>query len=112
MKQALILRKDLKLSAGKAISQGAHASVEAVLKSDKEKVKEWRNQGMAKIILKVENLKELEYFNQFAKDAGLVTALISDAGKTAVAPGTVTCLGIGPDNDEKIDKIIKDLRLY
>src|SRR3989344_4657796 len=112
MKQAIILRRDLKLPAGKAISQGAHASVEAVLKSSKEKVKEWRNQGMAKIVLKVENLKELEYFNQFAKDAGLITALITDAGTTTIKPGTVTCLAIGPDKDEKIDKIVKNLKLY
>jgi len=112
MKQAIVIRKDLKMPIGKACSQSAHASVEAVLRSDKKKVDEWRRQGMAKIVLKVENLKELEYFNQFAKDAGLVTALITDAGRTTVEPGTVTCLAIGPDSDEKIDKIIKDLKLY
>jgi len=94
------------------ISQGAHASVECVLRSDKDKVKAWREEGMAKIVLKVSDLKELQKYNQLAKDNGLVTALITDAGRTAVEPGTVTCLGIGPDKEEKIDKIIRDLKLY
>lgn len=111
MKQAIIIRQDLKLPKGKAVSQGAHASVEAVLRSDKDKVSKWRKEGMAKIVLKVEDLKELQHYNQLAKDSGLVTALITDAGRTTVEPGTVTALAIGPDEDEKIDKITKDLKL-
>ncbi len=111
MKQAILVRADLKLGKGKAVSQGAHASVEAVFRSDKDKVAEWRKEGMAKIVLKVNDLKELQKYNQLAKDSGLTTALITDAGRTAVEPGTVTCLGIGPDKEEKIDKITKDLKL-
>src|SRR3989338_784896 len=111
MKQAILIRQDLKLSKGKAVSQGSHASVEAVLRSDKDKVAKWRKEGMAKIVLKVKDLKELNNFNQLAKDSGLVTALITDAGRTTVEPGTVTALAIGPDEDEKIDKITKDLKL-
>lgn len=111
MKQAILIRQDLKLPKGKAASQSAHSSVEAVLRSDKDKVNKWRKEGMAKIVLKVKDLKELNYYNQLAKDFGLVTALITDAGRTTVEPGTVTCLAIGPDEDEKIDKVIKDLKL-
>ena len=111
MKQAIILRQDLQLPKGKAVSQGAHASVESVLKSPKDKVTAWRDSGMPKIVLKVKDLKELQMYNQLAKDAGLITALITDAGRTTVEPGTVTCLAIGPDKDEKIDKIIHELKL-
>ncbi|HLC58589.1 MAG TPA: peptidyl-tRNA hydrolase Pth2 [Candidatus Nanoarchaeia archaeon] len=111
MKQAILVRKDLDLPKGKLSSQVAHASVECVLKSDKDKVKSWRNEGMAKIVLKVESLKELSSFNQIAKDLGLVTALITDAGRTTVDPGTTTCLGIGPDDEKKIDLVIKGLKL-
>src|SRR3989338_9384657 len=53
----------------------------------------------------------MQEFNHMAKDAGIVCALITDAGRTTVEPGTVTCLGIGPDKDEKIDKIISNLKL-
>ncbi len=111
MKQAIIARQDLKLPKGKMAAQCAHASVEAVLRSDKNKVNEWRKDGMAKIILKVKDLKELQKYNQIAKDFGLVTALITDAGRTTVEPGTVTVCAIGPDDDEKIDKITKELKL-
>ena len=50
MKQAIIIRQDLKLPKGKAAAQAAHASVQAVLNSDKDKVRNWNNEGMAKII--------------------------------------------------------------
>jgi|SRR3989338_8369040 len=111
MKQAILIRQDLKLPKGKACSQSAHASVEAVLRSDKDKVSKWRKEGMAKIVLKVKDLKELQKYNQLAKDFGLVTALITDAGRTTVEPGTTTALAIGPDSDEKIDNITKELKL-
>jgi PTH2 family peptidyl-tRNA hydrolase len=112
MKQAIIIRQDLKLPKGKAAAQAAHASVQAVLNSDKEKVRKWSNTGMAKIVLKTENEKSLILLLQDAKDQGLKTALITDAGRTVVSPGTKTCIGIGPDKEEEIDKIIKDLKLY
>ncbi|GAI83243.1 unnamed protein product [marine sediment metagenome] len=49
--------------------------------------------------------------NQQAKDAGLKTVTITDAGLTCIAPGTVTCIAIGPDEEEKIDAIIGKLKL-
>ncbi len=66
---------------------------------------------MPKIVLKVKDEKELLLYFQQAKDAGLVTCVISDAGKTVIAPGTKTCVGIGPDTQEKIDKITGKLPL-
>jgi peptidyl-tRNA hydrolase, PTH2 family len=110
-KQIIIVRQDLKLPKGKACAQAAHASVEAVLKSDTEMVNDWRNQGMAKIVLKVKDERELVEFFQKAKDEGLVASLITDAGHTVVEPGTKTCVGIGPDKEEVIDKLSKDLQL-
>tara|TARA_B100000315_G_scaffold184100_1_gene173088 strand:+ start:26 stop:565 length:540 start_codon:yes stop_codon:yes gene_type:complete len=111
MKQAIIIRQDLKLPKGKLAAQAAHAASEAVLRSEKQKIKDWRKHGMAKIVLKVNGLKEIYEYKQMAKDEGLVTAVITDAGKTVVAPGTVTCCAIGPDEDEKIDSIISELKL-
>jgi PTH2 family peptidyl-tRNA hydrolase len=110
-KQAILVRNDLKLPKGKMAAQAAHASVEAVFRSDKDKVKEWRLEGMAKIVLKVENEKELHKHLQMAKDSGLTTATITDAGHTVVEPGTVTCGAIGPDIEEKVDSIISKLKL-
>jgi peptidyl-tRNA hydrolase, PTH2 family len=110
-KQVIIIRNDLKLPKGKLAAQVAHASVEAVLKSDKAIVKEWRNEGMKKVVLKVDSKKDLFKFKSLAKDHCLVSAVITDAGKTVISPGTVTCIGIGPDVEEKIDELTKELKM-
>jgi len=111
MKQVILIRHDLKMKLGKASVQCMHAAVEATLKSDKDKIKEWRSEGMKKVVLKVESEKELLIYNQTAKDSGLITALITDAGKTFFKEPTRTCLAIGPDKEEKIDKITGKLKL-
>ena len=111
LKQVILIRQDLKLPIGKACAQSAHASVEAVLKSEKNVVQKWRSEGMTKVALKVADEKELLSYLQQAKDADLTTALITDAGRTVIAPGTRTCLGIGPDEEEKIDAVTGKLKL-
>ena len=111
MKQVILIRNDLKMPKGKTAVQACHSSVEATLKSDKETIKEWRKEGMKKAVLKVENEKELIHYNQLAKDSGLITSLITDAGKTFFKEPTKTCLAIGPDKEEKIDKITGKLKL-
>ena len=110
-KQVILARQDLKLSKGKLAVQSSHASVAALLKSHKDDIAKWQSQGMKKSVLKVADLKELLEFKQKAEDAGLVAALITDAGRTHLEPGTVTCLGIGPDKEDKIDKITGHLKL-
>jgi len=110
-KQVILVRGDLKLSKGKMSSQVSHASVEATLKSNKDKVRFWRDQGMKKIVLKVENQKELFKYKKVAGDLGLVNAMIKDAGRTEIKAGTLTCLAIGPDLDSKVDKVSKDLKM-
>ena len=111
MKQAILVRNDLKMPKGKMSAQSSHASVEAVLKSDKEKINEWKKDGMMKVVLKVDNEKELLKYNQQAKDSGLITAMITEAGKTFFKEPTKTCLAIGPDKEEKIDKVTGKLKL-
>ena len=110
-KQAILVREDLKLPKGKLAAQVSHASVDATLKSDKKIVDLWKKVEMKKVILKVADEKELFRFKQIAEDDGLKTALITDAGHTVVDPGTITCLGIGPDEENKIDRITGKLRL-
>ncbi len=112
LKQVIIIRSDSKLPKGKAAAQAAHASVEAVLKSNSTLVSAWRSQGMKKIVLKVPGEKELLELQRKAKREGLVAIIITDAGKTVVAPGTRTCLGIGPAPEELIDKITGNLQMY
>jgi PTH2 family peptidyl-tRNA hydrolase len=111
LKQVILVRHDLGLPKGKLAAQAAHASVEAVLKADASTVKRWRQEGMPKIVLKVTNEKELVRQLQRAKDAGLVTSLITDAGHTVVEPGTKTCGAVGPGDAHEIDALFGDLKL-
>ncbi|RLE38625.1 peptidyl-tRNA hydrolase [Candidatus Woesearchaeota archaeon] len=110
LKQVILVRGDLKLPKGKLAAQSSHASVDAVLKSNKKIVKMWRLQGMKKVVLRVSGLKELKHCINAANAAGLTTTIITDAGKTVVEPGTITCGAIGPDEAEKIDEITGHLK--
>ncbi|NQV90976.1 peptidyl-tRNA hydrolase [Candidatus Woesearchaeota archaeon] len=110
-KQVILMRTDLKLPKGKACAQVAHASVVSVLRSDSKIVKAWESSGMPKIVLKVADEKELIKYFQMAKDEGLNVSLITDAGRTVIAPGTRTCVGIGPNEEEKIDALVSELKL-
>lgn len=111
MKQAILVRQDLKLPKGKLAVQVAHASVEATIKTDHKKMDSWASQGMKKVVLKVKDLRELKEYEKKAKKLNLTTSMIKDAGKTTIKPGTITCLAIGPDSDKKIDLVIKELKL-
>ncbi|MEK6861691.1 MAG: peptidyl-tRNA hydrolase Pth2 [Nanoarchaeota archaeon] len=110
-KLVILVREDLKMSAGKLSSQCSHASVEAVMRSSKKIVNEWRREGMKKIILKVKDEEELMKYKKSAEENKLVTSLITDAGYTEIPKGSITCLGIGPDNEEKIDIITGKLKV-
>ena len=105
------MREDLKLPKGKLAVQASHASVDALLKSKRDIIDRWKAQGMKKIVLKVKDQEELMKYKQLAAAKGLVVALISDAGRTVLEPGTITCLGIGPDDEDLIDKVTGNLRM-
>jgi len=109
MKQVILVRSDLKMSPGKLSSQVAHASLEAALKSNK--LKEWKSKGTKKVILKVKDEQELLRYYELAKKDKLTHALIKDAAKTFFKEPTITCLAIGPEKEEKIDKITKELKM-
>lgn len=110
-KQVILVREDLNLPKGKLAAQSSHASVDATLKSDKKIVELWKKEGGKKVVLKVKDEKELFKYKQMAEDLGMKTALITDAGRTVLEPGTITCLGIGPDEEEKIDKVSGKLKM-
>ena len=110
-KQVILVRDDLNLPKGKLAAQSSHASVDATLKSDKKIIELWKKDGGKKIVLKVKDEKEIFKYKQMAEDNRLKTALITDAGHTVVEPGTITCLGIGPDEEDKIDSVTGKLKM-
>lgn len=110
-KLVIIVRNDLKLTKGKMAAQAAHAAVDCVLNADKKILEEWLNDGAKKVVLKVADLKELLKYKELAAKAGLNYALITDAGHTQVPAGTTTVLGIGPDEEKRIDAVTEELKL-
>jgi len=99
------------MSAGKMSAQASHAAVDSVLKSPKKKVEEWVKEGAKKVILGVKDKKELLEFKRKAGSAGLINSLITDAAKTFFKEPTTTCLGIGPDEEKKIDVVSGKLKI-
>lgn len=110
-KQVILVRKDLKMPKGKLAAQVAHAALQAALKSDKRTMQDWLSGGGKKVVLSVADEKELLKYVGLAKDASLPAALITDAGHTVVAPGTRTCVGIGPGDEKRVDAVTGQLKM-
>lgn len=110
-KQAIVVRKDLKMGLGKLAAHVAHASLDCLESADKAIVEKWRKEGAKKVVLKVHDLKELNELYKKAKDSKLPACLIKDAGLTQLKKGTATCIGIGPIEEKKVDRITGKLKL-
>lgn len=107
----ILVRQDLKMPKGKLAVQVSHASVESALDSPDEKVSVWRRQGMKKVVLKVASKKELIKYKKLAEKSNLFTITITDAAKTFFKAPAMTCIAIGPDKEDKIDKITGNLKI-
>lgn len=134
VKQAIVIRKDLKMRRGKEIAQGAHASMKWLVDRINTFIDfhpdspppqcvhdyhfkypeiAWMTGLFTKVCLQVNSEQELLDVYEAAKKAGLEASLITDAGLTEFnGEPTTTCCAIGPDYEENIDKITKELKLY
>ena len=122
-KQVIVLRKDLNMRKGKMVAQGAHASMAAILNYGEkdeivftlvldEKIKPWLTGRFKKICVSVNSEEELLDIHRQAKEAGIITALITDSGLTEFGGvPTHTAVAVGPDLEGKIDLITKHLSL-
>ncbi|MDT7885789.1 MAG: peptidyl-tRNA hydrolase Pth2 [Thermoproteota archaeon] len=114
IKQVIVVRNDIKMGKGKIAAQVAHASVSAfveTLKVNKKLAEDWLFTGQKKVVLKVDSLEELLSLYKKAIEKGLIAVIIEDKGLTQLPEGTITCLGIGPDENNKIDEITSKLKL-
>ncbi|KAG5421073.1 hypothetical protein I9W82_000163 [Candida metapsilosis] len=121
VRMTLVVRQDLKMGKGKAAAQCSHATLSLYKKitnpnSDAynpEMVRRWEyGNGQAKITLQVPNQEEMDMLYAQAISVGVNACIIHDAGRTQIAAGSATVLGLGPAPKRVLDQITGELKLY
>ena len=113
MKQVIAVRTDLGMQKGKIAAQVGHACVlgaEIARKLHPEWFELWWS-GQAKVVVRVSDLASLQELVKASEELGLPWSKVTDAGHTQIAPGTVTCVAVGPAPAEQVDRITGDLKL-
>jgi PTH2 family peptidyl-tRNA hydrolase len=128
VKQVIVMRRDLGMTRGKEIAQGAHASMAVLLNRSNRyigfdgaaetriehwpELTEWLDSSFAKICVRVESEQELLDIIAKARAADLPVAEIRDRGFTMFhGVETLTCCAIGPVKSEVVDQITGHLKL-
>lgn len=115
-----VMNTSLKMTTGKIASQTAHSAVSLYIKAKSsgkkslllfDQVDVWLRSGQTKVVLKGRDDKHLLELERLANERRLTTTSVRDAGRTQIAPGSLTCLGIfGKIAD--VDSVTGDLPLY
>lgn len=112
VKLVMVIRTDLHMGRGKMAAQAAHAAVAAALASaGSADFAAWLSDDQPKVVLRADSPDDLASVMALAVQAGLPVEVVRDAGRTQVAPGTVTCCAIGPADSARLDAVTGDLRL-
>lgn len=130
-KMVLVVRKDLKMGAGKVAAQCAHAAVASVerlteMSSQSTSVSPatdltgmwtqwftaWRHTGYAKVVLQCPDEEEMMAVATRAKGCQLPYYIIRDAGRTQIAAGSKTVIAVGPGPKSLVDTVTGNLKLY
>jgi len=111
-KLVLVVRTDLDMGRGKIAAQVAHAAVAAALAAQGSRdFRAWLLEGQPKVVLKVGSAEELSQIADAARAAGLAVEIVRDAGRTQLAPGTLTCCAVGPAENSQVDAVTGGLAL-
>ncbi|KAL4792112.1 peptidyl-tRNA hydrolase PTH2-domain-containing protein [Aspergillus venezuelensis] len=115
VKLVLVVRTDLGMTKGKIAAQCSHATL-ACYKylvanpSSSSILRRWESQGQAKIALQIKSEEELQLLQAQAISLGLCARVIQDAGRTQIASGSRTVLGVlGPKS--VVDTVTGHLKL-
>ncbi|KAH9586745.1 Peptidyl-tRNA hydrolase [Trypanosoma melophagium] len=141
MKMTLVVRKDLKMGTGKIAAQCAHAAVAVVEDINSRRhtatittrgengvnpsaceaaelngewvswLDAWKFAGSTKVALQCESEERLMEALWAAKRESLPHALIRDAGRTQIAPGSKTVLAVGPAPVSLVDRVTGNFKL-
>lgn len=119
VKQVIVMRKDLNLSKGQMVTQGAHASIAFLtnlVRAYPDDIipfykceEQWINGTFYKVCLVVNSEKELLDIGHQAVNLGLKVYYIQE--NDLFDEPTITCIAIGPDYSSNIDPVTKHLKL-
>ena len=111
----LLVRGDIQMSFGKGMVQAGHAFV-GVIENARKTIPETVDLYMVgqtpKISKKAKNIDALLRAQRECREAGIPTALVTDAGRTEFSEPTVTCMAIGPTTRDKLPKYVEKMQLF
>ena len=113
-KMVLCVNMELSMGKGKIAAQCSHAAVGCYKVSSKQcpsALRAWERTGCAKIALKCPTQDELELIAAKAMERDIPLYLVEDAGRTQIAAGSRTVLGLGPAPTYVFDEITSHLKL-
>lgn len=114
VKSVYVVNTGLKMGKGKLAAQVGHAAVKLARQVELRHPAmdaAWRMGGEAKVVVKASDAEALAALRSEAEAAGLLTAVVRDAGRTQIPSGSLTVLGIGPGEADAIDAITGELTL-
>lgn len=115
IKLVLCVRTDLGMGKGKIAAQCGHATLAcykylANNTTGQGMLKKWERGAQPKIAVQVKSEEELETLQALAVSLGLCARIIHDAGRTQIAAGSATVLGVlGPKS--VVDRVSGHLKL-
>ncbi|KZZ93173.1 mitochondrial peptidyl-tRNA hydrolase Pth2 [Ascosphaera apis ARSEF 7405] len=115
VKLVLVVRTDLGMTKGKIAAQCSHATLacyKTLVASPAQRslLSRWERQGQPKIALQVKSEDDLLMLQAQAMSLGLCARVIRDAGRTQIASGSMTVVGIiGPRSI--VDNVTGSLKL-
>lgn len=121
VRMALVIRQDLGMQKGKTAAQCSHAALSCfiMIATDESRisynplmVQRWFKSGQPKITLKCPDKETMDELYAMAISLGVNASVIHDAGRTQVAAGSATVLGLGPAPKAVLDQITGKLKLY
>ncbi|KAF2107318.1 peptidyl-tRNA hydrolase PTH2-domain-containing protein [Lophiotrema nucula] len=115
-KLVLVVRTDLGMTKGKIAAQCGHATLACYkhflrTAPNSPILKNWERYGQMKVALQAKSEEELEMLQAQALSLGLCARIIHDAGRTQIASGSATVLGIGPAPKDVVNQVTGHLKL-
>ncbi|KAI5347355.1 PREDICTED: peptidyl-tRNA hydrolase [Prunus dulcis] len=112
-KMVLVVRNDLKMGKGKIAAQCSHATLglyKKLLHRAPKALNRWEMCAQPKVVVKIESEEDMLVLQEKAKSLKLPTHITIDAGRTQIAPNSMTVMAIlGPV--EVVDDVTGGLKL-